>query len=456
MLFILTEDQGAQLGYVGTKGVETPHMDALARGGVYFSEAFVAYPVCSASKAAIYTGLHNHVNGLMGNTLNYFRPADKLTDAQKQHRLYQANRVRDRYPTLIEILRDAGYHLAVTSKLHVLPNHKFPFHEYRRIGRGAGGAGRAVKGVVERARQNGRPWFLMLNISWPHRPFRNSDKTAIGVDPQIADPPGFLPDTPVVRQDWAEYLDAVEQADRQVGEGLAALRASGEENRTIVVFMGDHGPGFHRGKMSLHDFGLRVPLAIKGPGIRKGVRSDALVSELDLMPTLLDLLGLDAPALQHGLSLRPILEGKPGAKGHDHIFAEIAHGSPITHDGMQERSVYDGRYHLIYREGRGPRTVNADLRDWAKWRNRSYAETVKHKARFPEAFRMLREIDPGRLGSTPPRLELYDLGADPGELRDLAGVPEHRQAQTRLLVALRRWAKETGDQAIHPQRFPIP
>ena len=455
VLFILTEDQGAHLGLLGTPGLTTPHMDALARGGMYFRRAFVAYPVCSASKAAIYTGLHNHTNGLLGNTVNYFKKADAVTEAERRHVLYQRNRIRDECPTLIELLRDTGYHTAVTSKLHVLPNRKFPYNEFLPFNRASGGAGQLVSGVAARARKADKPWFLLLNIGPPHRPFRNSDTAEIGVDPAKVDPPDFLPDTPVIRKDWAEYLDAIQLADRHVGAAMAALRETGEADRTIVIFMGDHGPGFQRGKMSLHDFGLRVPLAICAPGIKPGAGSDELVSELDLMPTLLDWLGIRAPSLQHGMSLRPVLEGKGGAKGHSLIFAEISHGPGASKDGMQERSVYDGRYHLIYREKTGGmRIVNADLRDWEKWRNRSYAETVKQKARFPEQFRMLQEIDPTRLNGRPPRIEFYDTTADPDEMQDLAGSPKHRRDLLRLFNALKRWAKETGDTAIHPETIP--
>ncbi len=126
VLFILTEDQGAHLGYVGTPGLQTPHMDALARRGVYFREAFVAYPACSASKAAIYTGLHGHTNGQLNNTVNYFKPASELTPQERQNALYRENRIRSEYPTLVEILARAGYHTGVTYKLHVAPNEKFP------------------------------------------------------------------------------------------------------------------------------------------------------------------------------------------------------------------------------------------------------------------------------------------------------------------------------------------
>jgi N-sulfoglucosamine sulfohydrolase len=444
ILFILTEDQGPHMSFLGTPGVETPHMDSIARSGVYFREAFVAYPVCSCSKAAIYTGVHNHTNGLRGNTYNYFKPDARVTPAERNRPLARRLYIRDAYPTLIEKLRDAGYYTGVTQKLHVLPNKKFPYDEFR-----GHMNPQDVVDFTRRARQQGKPWFLLYNIGPPHRPFRDSDKVEIGVDPAAVKPPSFLPDTPVIRQDWAEYLDYCEVADVSVGEALEGLRLSGEEENTIVLFMGDHGPGFHRAKMALNDLGLRVPLAIKVPGIRGGRVSDALVSELDLMPTLLDFLRLAPPKAQHGLSLRPILENRPGAKAHDLIFAEIAHQAQQVDNGMQERSVYDGRYHLIYREGLGkPRTVNADLKNWRVWRNRSYAETVKQKDAFPLGFELLSQIDPQTLGGKPPKFELYNTKNDPDEIHNLAGDPKYRAHLERLRAALKKWIEETSDQAV--------
>ena len=338
ILFILTEDQGAHLSFLGTPGLQTPNMDALARSGVYFKNFFVGYPVCSPSKACIYTGLHNHANGILNNTVNYHKPAVQITATEKNNPLYRRNRVCDNIPTLIERLKEAGYYQGVTHKLHVAPFEKFPYDEFI-----PGETGKAVAGFIARAAKAGKPWHLFYNIGVSHRPFPNSDKVKIRVSPDEVKLPAFLPDTPVVRKDWAEYLAAVEQADRRVGEGLAALRASGQEANTIVVCVGgDHGPAFQHGKMTLYDLGLRVTLSIRAPGMKSGVVSDALASELDLTPTLLDLLGLAPMPKSHGVSLRPVLEGQPGAKGHDSVFAEISDCGALPNDGMQERSVFNG------------------------------------------------------------------------------------------------------------------
>lgn len=452
VLFILTEDQGAHLGALGTPGLETPHMDRLARGGVLFRQAFVDNPVCSASKAAIYTGLHAHTSGIRENTVNFFVPADGLTAQQRAHRLYRIARIRAACPTLVELLHGAGYHTGVTHKLHVTPNEKFPFDEWIRQP-----SREAARDFMRRARSRGKPWFLMYNIRHPHRPFRSSETTAIGVDPGEVDPPGSLPDSPVVRRDWAEYLDAIQLADSGVGEAVAALRESGEEERTLVIFMGDHGPGFQRAKRSPYDLGLRVPLVVSGPGVRRGVVRDEVVGSIDLMPTILDWLSIERPELEHGRSLRPLLTGERGARWRDVLVCEVHHHCRRPPEiGMQERSVYDGRHRLIWREHPElPRDVNADLRDRKPWGNRTYAETRARRREQPLPWRLLGEIDNGRLGGSPPRVELYDTREDPDEIRDLASDPAHRETLRRLLGALREWAERTGDGSIRvPETWP--
>ncbi len=451
VLFILTEDQGAQLSFLGTPGLQTPHMDSLARTGVYFDQAFVAYPVCSASKAAIYTGLHNHTNGILNNTINLLKPASQVTAAERNHVLYRTNRIHDALPTLVERLHAAGYYQGVTSKLHVLPNEKFPYDEFSRPTNGA-----TVAGFISRAKHAGKPWHLFYNIGASHRPYPNSDKVKIRVNPADVSLPAYLPDTPVIRQDWAEYLAAIERTDAILGEGLAALRDSGEEANTIIVFLGDHGPTFQHGKMTLYDLGLRTPLIIRAPGAKNGTRTTALASTLDLTPTLLDLLGLPPLPRTHGVSLQPVLFAAPNAQGHDLIFAQISDRGPLPNDGMQERSVYDGRWKLIYREKLTPawRQVQADSKFWPQWGNRSYDETVKHQGQFPEQFRILAEMDPQSLAGKVPPLELYDLRSDPHEMKNLVGAPQHRLELQRLYAALRQWAKVTADPAIAPPANP--
>ena len=440
ILFILTEDQGAHMGALGTTDVKTPHMDALAASGALFRRAYVGYPVCSASKACIMTGLHSHTNGLVNNTNNYLKPAAKLTEAEKQAPPYQHTRIRSQGATMVEVLATQGYHTAVCGKLHIAPNERFPYNDFIP----KAGSKQALTAVIKRSA--GKPWFLLHNsTTYTHRPFVNSEKQPITIDPAKVKLPEHLPDTPVARRDWAEYLDGLQHNDQIVGEVMTALRESGQEANTLVIFMGDHGPAYQHGKMTPFHLGLHIPLVIRLPG-GKPLVSNALVSELDLLPTLLDLLGIPYDSPLHGISLRPLLESKPDAKGHDFIFSEVSGRSLNQQRGMEERSVIDATHQLIVRSHLDePKVINADLRDMKPWINRIYGETVRVKAQFPEAFRILQEMDPHALGGKPPLIELYNLQSDPDELHNLAADPAQRPHLERLYVALKQWHADTQD-----------
>jgi len=446
VLFILTEDSG-HLSFLGTPGLATPNMDALARSGVYFKNFFVAYPVCSPSKAAIYTGLASHENGILNNTQNYFKPASKLTSAEQRNHIYVSNRIHAEIPTWVERLHEAGYYQGIFGKLHVAPLEKFPYDEYCKTYRG-----QDVAAFIARAAKTGRPWHLFDNVEISHRPFTDSNRHPIQVNPADVKLPAFLADTPKIRQDWAEYLDAIEKADSYVGEALAALRASGQESNTIVICMqGDHGAAFPHGKMTLYDFGLRVTMSLNCPGLTHPGVSESLVSELDFAPTLLDLLGLPPLPKSDGISLRPVLKN-PAVPVHQYIFAEISDEGSLPNDGMQERSVFDGRWHLIYREKLKPawRQVQADSRDWKVWRNRTYDDTVKFKKQFPAQYEILAEMDPQTLGGRVKPVELYDLQTDADEMHDLAHAAGCRAELERLYATLRDEVRATQDVSVNP------
>ena len=441
MLLILIEDAGAHLGLLGTAGLRTPNLDALAHDGVLFRNYFVGYPVCSPSKACIYSGLYPHRNGLINNTENLFKSASEITAKERSLGAYAKNQIKPEVRTLAEILHERGYHMGVSGKLHVSPNEKFPYDEFI--------PGKNVVGAfIRRAQATGKPWFLFDNAhNEPHRPYVNSDAQPIGVDPAQVKLSAYLPDTPEIRKDWAEYLNGIQLADAEVGRAMQELKASGELDNTLVIVMaGDHGPAFQHGKMTPYELGLRVPLIVRAPGGARDLQSDALTCEVDLMPTILDYLGIAPPQPLDGISLRPLLESKPGAKGHEYVFAEVSGRVPGSTRGMEERSVLDGRWHLIVRSKLDePRIVGADSWQFETWRNRSYRETIRVKEQFPEQFRIIAEMDPAKLGGKPPAFELYDLENDRDEMHNLANDPAHRTELERMFAALKKWSAETHD-----------
>lgn len=455
ILLIVTDDQGAQMGALGTPGLSTPNMDSIANGGTLFRNAFVPHPTCSVSRAAIMTGTLPHTNGTLVNVNEHFGP-DPTTDPSNDPWLnnpnspYNRNQIDDSLPTLIEELDTAGYRTALTSKLHMSRHDRFPFDVWidgEINGTDvASGQRTTLQGFMSDSATQQAPFFAMVNIRSPHRPLSSfQTNSQPDPDPNVVEIPASLPQTPTVRNDWVQYLKAIQRTDDLVGQALQAVAGSGQEEDTVVIFMGDHGPAYHSAKWTPYDFGLRVPLAIKGPGMQAGAVSDAVVTSMDLMPTLLSLAGAETPALQHGEALNGVLTaGAAGAPDRQYVMGQLIHPS-----GLQERSIHGQRYHLIHRTNTAAsRLVPADNRD-AVWGNPVYQNTINQQANYPEAYELLRQIDNGSLGGTPREFELYDLENDRWEMSDLATDPAFAPHLNRMKVALQVTATQTGDGAVN-------
>ncbi len=434
VLLIVTDDQGAQAGCLGTRGLATPHLDALAARGVLFETARCPFPSCSPSRTSMMTGLYPHAHRVTANVHEHLgtEPSAAWSPAQRQHNDILS--VPDVVPTLIERLKEAGYRTGITSKFHMSPQARFPFDAWVR-----GNGGKDVEGFIRGS--GDRPFFLFHNIRSPHRPFLQHVQRAGRpvVDPSRVDVPAFLPDIPAIRLDWAEHLTAVEVADAEVGEALAALERSGRADRTVVLFAGDNGPAYPRGKYTAYDFGLRVPVIACGPGVRQGVRTKALASLVDVMPTVLDYAGLEPSKPVHGVSWRPVLEGRPGSALREVVVGEVQFGHGP--DALQERGATDGRLHYVRRRNTGSKhALPADGTDPKPWGNRAYEATLGAKETHPEPYRLLKQWE-----DAPPAEELFDLGKDPWCTKDVATDPAYAEGLSRMRRALDRWIVETGD-----------
>jgi N-sulfoglucosamine sulfohydrolase len=435
ILLIVTDDQGAQMGALGTPGLVTPNMDQLAKEGTLFRRAFCAYPSCSPSRASMLTGTYPHTHRIRINVPEFFGPnptADWVTKNEEGKNWHNL-RVPDSVTTLPEALDAAGYFTGISHKFHIIPHSKFPFDEW------IGGGPATIQEFITAA--GDKPFFLMENTSAPHRPYKlhikKSNKPIVSLTSIVLPP--FLPDVPDVREDWAEGLTAVEAADDDVGATIAALRASGKYNNTIILFTGDHGPAFQRGKASVYPLGAFVPLIAVGPGIPHGVISEKLAGLVDLMPTILDYAGVARPASVQGVSLRPALEQRKGATTHDIIVSE-KEGRPEP-KSFKERGAFDGRYYYMRLDNlKSPRDLNADNFDPIPWGNLTYNATVAAKDSFPDQYRLMLEWKEG----TQPE-SLFDLQKDPWGIKDVARDPAYRDALNRMRRALDRWQDQTGD-----------
>ncbi len=456
ILVFIIEDQSADLGCLGTKGLATPHLDAFAKGGTNFTRAFALSPVCSPSKMALLTGTYPHTNSALRNVKNY---GVNFPLPKKDPSDLKLGGVHEDLPTLIELLREKNIFTAVTSKTHVQPIRKFPFHKgYAKPSRPED-AEHIVSDVIQRSAD--KPFFLWYNIGSPHLPFRsvprvhgmwdpeagiNGDGGVTNVDAEAIEVPNCYPDTPAVRQDIADYYGAIQCLDTLFQSVLDTLKEKGELGNTLVIFTSDHGIGLHRAKQSIYAAGLQIPLLVQGPGTKPKQTINHPVSHLDLSPTILDYFEMPQPKSMIGKSLRRIIEGKQST------FPDRPTILTACHRYYSARAVNDGRYYYIKNltQPKGgtlekpQRVLNQDqYQSGPPWFNRTYAATAAAKGTLPHT--LLKQIVEGQL----PNEELYDLKQDPWMINNLIGK-KHQADLPFLKKQLANWRKLSGD---HPKNL---
>lgn len=434
VLLITADDLGLQLGCYGDAQIRTPNLDRLAERGRLFQTAYVAQASCSPSRSAMFTGLYPHANGQYGllNAGVGFRLHEPLT---KQ--------------TIPALLKPAGYRTGILGKLHVGPESSFPFDTRIRVDT------RDVRAVAQKAseffRDGQTPFFFMANYSDPHvmgrspRPpkeafptqYKGIPETPLTVG-QVDSFPFQQIDEPEQIERTTQYYNAVMRFDTGVGLLLDALADAGYAENTLILFVGDHGPPFFRGKTSCYEGGVRVPLIAYWPGVfESGDRSEALVSTVDLLPTILDAVGAPIPDGLHGRSLRTTLQ--PDAC-RQYLATEFHyHGARPF---FPRRTLRDRRFKLIHNLRAGEVTPNQSVDGDAALRmarSDKYAGT-----RIGAAFE--RAADP-------PEWELYDLQADPWEFENLAGKSDYAETLARLQPALLQWRRETQDPLLDPEGY---
>jgi N-sulfoglucosamine sulfohydrolase len=301
-LFIIFDDWGWQhAGAYGSTWVKTPHFDRVAREGILFRHAFTSNPKCSPCRASILTG----------------RNTWQLREAVSHNGYFPAG--FEVYPDLLE---RAGYSVGLTGKGWGPGDHKTlagrtrnpagPSFDVHRSNPPASGIGRNDYAKNFEAfldqRDPQKPFTFWMGFQEPHRAYELNSGVRLGK--QLADVavPGYLPDTPGVRGDLADYAIEVEWADAHIGRALAALEARGQLDNTVVVVTSDHGMPFPYVKGQIHEDGFRLPLAIRwGRHIKPGRTVDDFINVRDFAPTWLELAGEPVHPQMTGRSLRPIL-----------------------------------------------------------------------------------------------------------------------------------------------------
>jgi N-sulfoglucosamine sulfohydrolase len=316
------------------------------------------------------------------------------------------------------LLRDHGYETHLFGLQHVTmsPDRLGFTHIHRRD------LGPVVAGEVEAVLADAnleRPFYLEINLEEPHRPYDQG-----GVQPDesagVTIPP-WLPDTVASHDEFAALQGAIHAADTAVGRILHALDRANLTETTLVVFTADHGLAMPRAKCTLYDTGIGVALIARWPrgGIGGGIALSPLVSNVDIVPTLLEAVGAPIPPNVHGRSLLPVLRGETNST-RDTVFAEKTFHS--YYDPM--RAIRTDRYKFIRNFESG------------------FAVDVPGDVQLGAIYRTELQR---YVSSTHPDLELYDLDVDPLESQNLAGRPEIASIQSDLDARLWHWMAETGD-----------
>lgn len=469
-LLLLTDDQSYHLSLIGTPGIETPNMDALAKNGVFFTKAYSAAASCSPCRSVILTGMYPHSNGHWRNTITPKLDGPDI-DFSRQSPKADPVGVHEDLPTLIELLNSNGYFTGITSKFHLSPPWKYPF-KYRASNKG-GVSQRCTETIDFLEKAGNEPFFLQVNLGYTHRNFSKSSNTdeLAPVDPKAVKVPPIWPDTKVTREDYADYLTAVELADASIGEVFKALQESGKAENTVIIYTSDQGYAYHRAKATTYDWGVHIPMSFTGLTIKKGIMTNELASHTDITPTILEFAGISIPKTVQGKSLKSFLEGKVKTTGEKYVFSEHnAHGN-MPEEYYPTRTVTDGRFRYIRNlcnqivpdypiERFVTDSVFAEKQKWLPWTcwdatsvrpwgNRAFGDIINNKDKFPLAYDLLKE------SFFRPKEELYDLKNDPYEMKNLAENSSFQSDKVRLSKALDDWMKQTnddGDPRSHPRR----
>ena len=397
ILYIHSHDTGRYVQPYGHQ-IPTPNIQRLADQGLLFRQAFCAAPSCSGSRACLLTGQWAHVNGMTGLA----------------HRGWELN---DYGRHIVHPLREAGYWSALIGEQHISRDPEVLGYDHI-VDIGTTRVQSIAPAAIQLLRTRPpEPFFLSVGFFETHREFFEPSSVR---DTLYGAPPSNLPDTPEMRKDMASFKASARSLDQGVGAVLNALDENGLADNTLVVLTTDHGLPFPGAKATLSDRGLGVMFLLRGPGgFLGGHVTDALVSHVDLYPTLCELAGAPVPPGTHGVSLLPLVRGEAESV-RDELFAELT-------------------YHAAYDPQRAVRTRRHKL--------------VRHFGDRLEP--VLPNIDDGPTKELlvasgwalqpRPRVELYDLLGDPQEMRNLAEDPAHADIRADLGARLDDWMRDTAD-----------
>lgn len=440
ILLLMAEDMSPRVGAFGDEVAVTPNIDALARQGVRYTNAFTTAGVCAPSRAALILGKQQISTGTQ-HMRTSSRPEGGYVSVPPAG-----------VKAFPELLRAAGYYTFTDEKLD---------YQFSGIWADSGPAtiwdSEGREDASWENRRENQPFFGFRNFEVTHetgifRPLGNMPVSVTHfivqlmrwwqmdtpvvpvVSPADVEVPPYYPDTPTVRRDIARHYDNIAYMDGQVGAILRQLEEDGLADTTIIIWTTDHGDGLPRAKRELFDAGLKVPMIIRWPaayrpeGVAPGSVETRMVSFLDLAPTLLSLAGVDAPDYHDGVNFMDT-EGSPRT----YIHASRDRIDDVTD---RQRAVRDARFKYI--------------RSW--YPDQPEATGVAFRDNIDMVREMRARFTAGNLDAVqrrwfeaPGKERLFDLEADPHEINNLAADPAHAEDLARLRAEMDAWLERVGD-----------
>ncbi len=396
IIYIHSHDSGRYLSPYG-QSVPTPHLQRLAQEGILFRKAFSAAPTCSPSRASLLTGLYPHSSGMLGLA----------------HRGFSLNNYQQH---IVHTLKPAGYTSVLAGLQHVAKVPETIGYDQVLPHKDTSAVHVAPAAVGFLDSRPTSPFFLDIGFFETHREYPEAtpeDKADYSPLPRP------IPDTAATRSDFARYRASARIMDEGVGRVLEAIDRNGYRENTLIISTTDHGISFPRMKCNLTDDGWGVSLIMRGPKLPHAVVCDALISQIDVFPTICDYIGIDRPAWLQGKSFLPVLSGQI-AEIHEEVFAEVNYHASYE----PKRAVRTSRYKYIRRFGdrRTPVLPNCD--------------DSPSKELWVQAGWGSQILD---------QESLYDLLFDPTEHANLVNDPAHLAVASDMRARLHAWMVSTND-----------
>lgn len=410
VLWLIAEDLSPDMGCYGGRLVKTPNIDRLAREGMMFTNVFATASVCSPSRSAFLTGMY------------------QTSIASHHHRTSDPKPLDKGKRLLTDYFREKGYFIfngdAEDMSKEGKTDVNFIFDKS------------GIDGTDWRLRKGNQPFFGMIQFKETHRDFARDKQNPI--DGAAVELPPYYADHPLIRRDWANYLEDIQILDGKVGRMLARLESDGIDN-TIIMFMGDHGRPMIRDKQFLYDGGIHIPLIIKWHGkIAAGSINDDLISSIDILPNCMSLAGFDTPPDIQG---RPFI-GKSAAK-RQYIFAARDRCGEAA-DTI--RCVRSKKYKYIRNF-----CPNIPYTQFSAYKEIQYP--ALHVMRDLFFKNQLNGVQKRFMAAVKPYQELYDITKDPFEVNNLAENPKYKDILDTLSLELDNWIKQTNDAGMAAESY---